>query len=89
MGRTPPRPSGSYVRGAMTGTFGVADLEVFYAQRFLRDAADLPDHIRAKVGSSAGMIRRHGIYQSGIWPRRSLGRVMHASASFESTANTA
>ena len=45
--------------GKVTGTFGAADLEVFYAQRFLRDAPSLPDHLRARVDASAGMIRQH------------------------------
>lgn len=58
----------------MTGTFGAADLEVFYTQRFLRDAADLPDHLRGKVESSAGMIRRHGIYQSGVLAEKIAGQ---------------
>ncbi len=58
----------------MNGSFGAGGLEVFYTHRFLRDAASLPGHIRAKVEASAQVVRRQGIYQSGVLAEKIAGQ---------------
>lgn len=59
---------------AVTATFGVRDLEVFYARGFLDDAAALPEYLRSKIDAMASKIRQHGIYQAGVLAEKVSGQ---------------